>query len=47
MNDLFDTNAAANLTNAGKPFVVVQWGCWNNYYNNPEYTYLAQSFLLS
>jgi len=47
MNDLFDTNDAANLTNAGKPFVVVQWGCWNNYYNDPEYTYLAQSFLLS
>jgi hypothetical protein len=47
MNDLFDTSDAANLTNAGKPFVVVQWGCWTNYYNDPEYTFLAQSFLLS
>jgi len=47
MNDLFDTTDAGKLTNAGKPFVVVQWGCWNNYYNDPEYQFLAQSFLFS
>ncbi|MBP8165002.1 MAG: hypothetical protein KAX86_06145, partial [Anaerolineales bacterium] len=39
-------NAAA-LTNAGKPFVVVQWGCWNTYYVDPANNYLVQSFLFS
>ena len=31
-SNLFNTTDAAALTNAGRPFVVVQWGCWNTYY---------------
>ena len=46
-SNLFNIRDAAALTNAGKPFVVVQWGCWNNYYVDPVYNYLVQSFLLS
>jgi len=44
---LFSNAHAAALTNAGKPFVVVQWGCWNTYYVDPVNTYLVQSFLFS
>ena len=44
---VFSTGTASGLTNAGKPFVVVQWGCWDNYYVDPRYNYLAQAFLLS
>ena len=36
-----------NLSNVEKPFVVVQWGCWNNYYVYPNYNFLVQSFLFS
>src|SRR4030067_3190725 len=46
-SSLFNIQDAASLTNAGKPFVVVQWGCWNNYYVDRLYNYLVQSFLLS
>jgi hypothetical protein len=46
-SNLFNKKNAAELTNAGKPFVVVQWGCWNTYYVDPVYTYLVQSFLVS
>ena len=46
-SNLFNIQNAATLTNAGRPFVVVQWGCWNNYYVDPIYNYLVQSFLLS
>lgn len=44
---LFGTKNAASLTNAGRPFVVIQWGCWNTYYVEPRYTYLVQSLLFS
>ena len=44
---LFDTTDAAALTNGGRPFVVVQWGCWNTYYVDPANNYLVQSFLFS
>ena len=44
---LFNTSNAASLTNAGRPFVAVQWGCWNNYYVDPFNNYLMQSLLLS
>ncbi len=44
---LFNINHAKTLTNVGKPFVVVQWGCWNTYYVDPVYTYMVQSFLFS
>jgi hypothetical protein len=46
-SNLFNIRDAQALTNSGKPFVVVQWGCWNNYYVDPVYNYLVQSFLLS
>jgi hypothetical protein len=44
---LFNTTYAANLTNAGRPFVVLQWGCWNTYYVDPVNQYLVQSLLFS
>jgi hypothetical protein len=44
---LFDTSTAANLTNSGRPFVAVQWGCWNNYYVDPTYNHLVHSLLLN
>jgi hypothetical protein len=44
---LFGTKNATTLTNAGRPFVVVQWGCWNTYYVDPVNNYLVQSFLFS
>jgi hypothetical protein len=46
-SDLFDNNYAAGLTNAGKPFVVVQWGCWNTYVVDPVNNYLVQGLLFS
>jgi hypothetical protein len=46
-NNLFTTKNAAALTNAGRPFVVVQWGCWNTYYVDPVNNYLVQRLLFS
>ncbi len=46
-SQLFNTKYAAGLTNAGRPFVAVQWGCWNNYYVHPTKNYLVQSLLFS
>jgi glycosidase len=46
-SDLFNMSNAAALTNHGRPFVVVQWGCWNSYYVDPVYNYMVQSFLFS
>jgi len=47
LGSLFNTQQAANLTNAGRPFVAVQWGCWNTYYVDPVNNYLVQSLLFS
>ncbi|MBI3162994.1 MAG: hypothetical protein HYZ23_10805, partial [Chloroflexi bacterium] len=44
---LFNTSHAASLTNAGRPFVAVQWGCWNTYYVDPVNNYLVHSLLVS
>jgi len=44
---LFNNSHAAALTNEGRPFVAVQWGCWNTYYVDPVNTYLVHSFLFS
>jgi hypothetical protein len=44
---LFKTQNAAALLNAGRPFVAVQWGCWNNYYVDPVNNSLVQSLLFS
>jgi hypothetical protein len=38
---------AAALTNTGKPFVVVQWACWDTYYVDPLNDALVQKFLFS
>jgi hypothetical protein len=46
-SNLFNTSDAAALTNAGKPFVVVQWGCWNTYYVDPVNNFLVQKLLFS
>jgi hypothetical protein len=46
-SNLLNTQDAAALTNVGRPFVVVQWGCWNTYYVDPVNNYLVQSFLFS
>ena len=42
---LFGFRDPASLTNVGKAFVVVQWGCWNTYHVDPVYKYMVQSFL--
>jgi hypothetical protein len=44
---LFNTQHASGLTNAGRPFVTVQWGCWNTYYVDPVNNYLVQSLLFA
>jgi hypothetical protein len=46
-SNLFNTTNAAGLTNVGKPFVVVQWGCWNTYSVDPLNNFLVQKFLFS
>jgi hypothetical protein len=46
-SNLFNTTDAGGLTNNGKPFVVVQWGCWNTYYVDPVNNFLVQKFLFS
>jgi hypothetical protein len=46
-SNLFTTAKAAALTNAGKPFMLVQWGCWNTYYVEPVNNGLVSSFLFS
>jgi hypothetical protein len=46
-NNLFNIKNAQALTNHGRPFVVVQWGCWNTYYVDPVNNYLVQGFLFS
>ena len=45
-SSLFSTYDAATLAKTQMPFVVVQWGCWNNYSIDPNNTFLAQTFLL-
>ncbi len=44
---LFDTADAAALTNYGRPFVAVQWGCWTIYDLDPSNASLAHSLLFS
>jgi uncharacterized repeat protein (TIGR01451 family) len=46
-NNLFNAQHAAALTNAGRPFVAVQWGCWNTYYVDPVKNSLMSGLLLS
>jgi len=44
---LFTTADAAALTNSGRPNVVNQFGCWNNYFVEPTYNTLGHVLLLS
>ena len=44
---LFKATDATALTNYGRPTVVTQWGCWNNYYVSPRYSTLSHKLLLS
>jgi hypothetical protein len=47
LHNLFSSTDAAGLTNAGKPTVVSQWGCWTTYFVDPSNNTLAHKFLLS
>lgn len=44
-DDLFNGWDAASLSNAGRPTVVTQWGCWNTYYVDPLNESLAGKLL--
>lgn len=44
---LFKTADVATLTNAGRPVVVNQFGCWNNYFVEPAYDTLGHVLLLT
>jgi hypothetical protein len=44
---LLTATQARNLTNAGRPFVAVQWGCFNTYYVDPVNNTFVQSFLFA
>jgi hypothetical protein len=44
---LFKVADARALTNAGRPTVVVQWGCWNSYYVLPNYNTLGHQLLVA
>lgn len=44
---LLRSGDAATLGNAGRPTVVVQWGCWNTYFVSPLVNALGNAFLLS
>ena len=43
---LFDGENAAGLSNAGKPTVVTQWGCWNTYYVDPSEESMGHRFMM-
>ena len=45
-NGLFTGPDAARLENAGKPTVVMQWGCWNAYYVSPNEDSMGHRFLM-
>jgi hypothetical protein len=44
---LFSSDDANALTNAGRPSVVFQWGCWNTYYVWPTEDTLGHRLMLS
>ena len=44
---LFTTADAAALTNSGRPLVVNQFGCWNNYFVEPTYNTLGHVLLVN
>jgi uncharacterized repeat protein (TIGR01451 family) len=44
---LFASPHALQLTNAGRPAVVAQWGCWNTYYVHPTINTLGHALMVS
>jgi hypothetical protein len=44
---LLNSGDVAALTNAGKPTVVFQWGCWTNYYAHPTIVSMGNAFMTS
>ncbi|MFQ5348958.1 MAG: C25 family cysteine peptidase, partial [Thermoanaerobaculia bacterium] len=44
---LFGVADAETLENSGRPTIVTQWGCWNNYHVTPSYNTLGHKLLLS
>lgn len=44
---LFSANDVPNLLNNGRPFVVMQFGCWNSYFVEPSRNTLVHAFLLA
>jgi hypothetical protein len=44
---LFASPHAVNLQNAGRPAVVAQWGCWNNYYVHPTVNTMGHALMVS
>lgn len=42
---LFQVSDVPALTNAGRPSLVAQWGCWNNYFVDPVVTTLGSALL--
>ena len=42
---LFNIYDGPALTNQGRPTIVTQSGCWNNYYVNPRYTTMSDALL--
>lgn len=44
---LFTSRDALALANAGRPFIVTQWGCWNTYHVLPSYDTLGHALLLT
>lgn len=43
---LFNASDAANLTNADRPTIVTQYGCWNTYFVEPAADTLSHAFML-
>lgn len=44
---LFASPHAMQLTNAGRPAVVAQWGCWNTYYVHPTVNTLGHALMVA
>ena len=43
---LLTGNDASRFDNAGRPTVVMQWGCWNTYYVSPEEDSMGHRFMM-
>ena len=43
---LLTGNDAGAFDNAGRPTVVMQWGCWNTYYVSPEEDSMGHRFMM-